>query len=164
MNHLQHLENKIIEPSGLDALLSEWKKQQYRVVFTNGCFDLLHRGHIDYLSRAASLGDKLFIGVNTDASVSALKGPGRPIQDERSRLMILAALSFTGAVMLFGKPTPYELIRKVQPDVLVKGSDYRPEDIVGYDIVTARGGQVLTIDYLPGFSTSAIEARIRNGK
>jgi rfaE bifunctional protein nucleotidyltransferase chain/domain len=101
------------------------------------------------------------IGVNTDASVSKLKGPHRPIQDEYTRQFILSAFSFVDAVILFDEQTPYELIRTVQPDVLVKGSDYRPEDIVGYDIMTAKGGQVKTIDFIPGFSTSLIEKKIR---
>jgi rfaE bifunctional protein nucleotidyltransferase chain/domain len=100
--------------------------------------------------------------VNTDASVNKLKGPHRPIQDEYSRMMILASFEFVDAVILFGDQTPYELIKMVQPDILVKGSDYSPQDIVGYDIVTAKGGDVKTIDFIPGFSTSLIEKKIKN--
>ena len=137
-----------------------WQNNGQKVVFTNGCFDLLHRGHVDYLAKAADCGQKLVIGVNTDASVSKLKGPNRPIQDEQSRLQILASLQCVDAVILFDEQTPYDLIKALQPDVLVKGSDYQPENIVGYDIVTAKGGEVKTIDFIPGFSTSAIEHKI----
>lgn len=139
-----------------------WQNNGQKVVFTNGCFDLLHRGHVDYLAKAADCGHKLVIGVNTDASVSKLKGPNRPIQDQQSRLQILASLLCVDAVILFDEQTPYDLIKTLQPDVLVKGSDYRPENIVGYDIVTAKGGEVKTIDFIPGFSTSAIERKIKN--
>lgn len=131
------------------------------LVFTNGCFDILHRGHIDYLSKAAALADRLVIGLNTDASVSRIKGQHRPINDERGRAEVLAALGFVDYVILFGDDTPLELIRILQPDFLVKGSDYSVEDIVGADIVLAKGGKVVTLDYLPGYSTSAIEERIR---
>lgn len=161
MSHWQNAAEKIIGADKLPALLEEWKNAGHTIVFTNGCFDLLHLGHMDYLTKAADLGDRLFIGVNTDASVSKLKGPNRPIQDQNSRLHLLAALECVSAVMLFDEPTPYELIKTVQPDVLVKGSDYQPENIVGYDIVTAKGGKVTTIDYLPGYSTSAIEQKIK---
>lgn len=148
----------------LDALqlqLEEWRKEKCTIVFTNGCFDILHRGHVDYLAKAADLGHKLIIGVNTDASVSKLKGKHRPIQDQESRLTILASLGFVDAVILFDEPTPYELIKWVQPDVLVKGNDYKPEEIVGYDIVKAKGGEIKTLDFIPGYSTSAIEAKIK---
>ena len=161
MSHVRLAEDKIITSATLPALLEQWRSEGARVVFTNGCFDLLHRGHVDYLTKAADLGTRLFIGVNTDTSVSRLKGPHRPIQDEESRLRLLAALECVSAVMLFDEPTPYALIQQVQPDVLVKGSDYTPENIVGYDVVIAKGGQVLTIDYLPGYSTSGIEQKIK---
>lgn len=142
-------------------MLSIWQFQGKRIVFTNGCFDILHLGHIDYLSKAKDLGDLLVIGLNTDLSVSKLKGKNRPIQDEVSRAFILASLSFVDAVVYFGEETPYNLIKTTQPDILVKGADYKPEDIVGYDIVTNKGGQVVTISFLPGYSTSAIESKIR---
>lgn len=131
------------------------------VVFTNGCFDLLHRGHIDYLGKAADLADIMVIGLNTDVSVSRIKGPHRPINDQQGRAEVLAALGFVDYVILFGEDTPLNLIRTLQPDFLVKGSDYSVEDIVGADIVLAKGGKVVTLDYLPGYSTSAIEERIR---
>lgn len=142
--------------------LNAWQKEGCKIVFSNGCFDILHLGHIDYLARAADFGDKMVIGLNTDSSVSKIKGPTRPINDERSRAMVLAALEFVSAIILFDEPTPYELIRLVQPDVLVKGADYKPEEIVGYDIVTAKGGSVKTIPFVDGYSTTRIEQRIRN--
>ena len=146
----------------LQTQVQAWQNAGDKVVFTNGCFDLLHRGHVDYLAKAADCGQRLIIGVNTDASVSKLKGPNRPIQDEQSRLQILASLQCVDAVILFDEETPYELIKLLQPDVLVKGSDYTPENIVGYDVVKARGGEVKTIDFIPGFSTSGIERKIKN--
>ena len=161
MTHIELLNSKIHTWESLQSQVAEWQKQGKKIVFSNGCFDLVHKGHIDYLNRAADLGDVLVMGLNTDASVSKLKGPHRPIQDEQSRLTIIAALQCVNAVVLFDEETPYELIKLVQPDVLVKGSDYKPENIVGYDIVIAKGGQVKTIDYLPGFSTSGIEKRIK---
>jgi len=161
MTHIELLNSKIHTWETLKFQVAEWQNQGKKIVFSNGCFDLLHKGHIDYLNRAADLGDILVMGLNTDASVSKLKGPHRPIQDEQSRLTIIAALQCVNAVVLFDEETPYELINLVQPDVLVKGSDYKPENIVGYDIVIAKGGQVKTIDYLPGFSTSEIEKRIK---
>lgn len=148
-------------PETLEAQLEQWRKESQKIVFTNGCFDILHLGHVDYLAKAADLGDKLIIGVNTDRSVSALKGAHRPIQNQNARLHILASLGFVDAVILFDEPTPYELIKLVQPDVLVKGSDYKPEEIVGFDIVKAKSGEIKTLDFIPGYSTSAIEAKIK---
>ncbi len=161
MTHIELLTNKIFTWETLKNQVAEWQNQGKKIVFSNGCFDIVHKGHIDYLNRAADLGDVLVMGLNTDASVSKLKGPHRPIQDEQSRLTIIAALQCVSAVVLFDEETPYDLIKLVQPDVLVKGSDYKPENIVGYDIVIAKGGQVKTIDYLPGFSTSGIEKKIK---
>jgi rfaE bifunctional protein nucleotidyltransferase chain/domain len=162
MRHQQVIAEKICQNHDvLKTKLTKWNEEGKQIVFTNGCFDLLHRGHVDYLAKAADLGDVLVIGVNTDASVSKLKGPHRPIQDEQSRMQILASLGFVDAVILFDEDTPYNLIQMVQPDVLVKGSDYKPEDIVGYDIVTAKGGSVKTIDFIPGYSTSLIEKKIK---
>lgn len=164
MNQTALIVSKICTtPEMLMQKVSFWKDNNQPIVFTNGVFDLIHRGHADYLAKARELGSALIIGVNTDASVSKLKGPHRPIQDEYSRMFILASFQFVDAVILFGEQTPYELIKLVQPDVLVKGSDYKAEDIVGYDIVKANNGQVKTIDFIPGFSTSLIEQRIKNG-
>ncbi len=164
MSHLHTIEKKLMNSSQLIDQLNAWQKEGCKIVFSNGCFDILHLGHIDYLARAADFGDKMVIGLNTDSSVSKIKGPTRPINDERSRGMVLAALEFVSAIILFDEPTPYELIRLVQPDVLVKGADYKPEEIVGYDIVTAKGGSVKTIPFVDGYSTTKIEQRIRNAQ
>ncbi len=153
---------KILTRSELPATLAAWQTAGERVVFTNGCFDLLHLGHVDYLEKARALGDRLVVGLNTDASVSALK-PGRPLQDEYSRARILAALAFVDAVVLFGEPTPLQLIELVQPDVLVKGDDYAITAIVGHELVLARGGQVLTVPLVTGYSTSNIVKKISAG-
>lgn len=146
----------------LAPLTAAWRAAGQRVVFTNGCFDILHLGHVDYLERARALGDKLVVGLNTDASVRAQKkGPERPLQDEVSRARVLAALQFVDAVVLFGEPTPAELIRVVRPGILVKGDDYQPERIAGYDTVTADGGQVLTVPLVPGYGTTRIVDKIK---
>lgn len=156
MNEIQYIYNKILDESTLQSRLEEWRKMGCKVVFTNGCFDILHRGHVEYLAQAAEKGDVLMIGLNTDASVRRLKGETRPINDEQSRALLLAALEFVDAVVLFDEDTPYSLIEKVRPDVLVKGADYKPEDIVGYDVVTSYGGTVETVPLVEGFSTTKI--------
>ena len=127
-----------------------------RVAFTNGCFDILHLGHAKYLSTAASLGDVLIIGLNSDNSVRRLKGDNRPINPMEARAFLLAVMGFVDAVVVFDEDTPYDLIKFVQPDVLVKGEDYKVEDIVGYDIVKAKGGEVVTISFEEGYSTTNI--------
>ena len=162
MNNLNAISNKILDKQSLNSKLNDWRQDKKKIVFTNGVFDLLHLGHIDYLSKAKDSGDVLFVGVNTDNSSKRLgKGENRPITDEKSRLTIIAALEFVDAVMLFDEDTPLELITIVQPDVLVKGSDYKPDEIVGYDIVMAKGGTIKSIEFLPGYSTTAIEQKIR---
>lgn len=153
--------DKIFAASSLQKQCKSWQSQGLKVVFTNGCFDLLHPGHVDYLSKAAALGDKLIIGVNTDISVQKLKGPTRPIQSEFARCFVLAGLASVSAVCLFNEDTPYNLIQSLQPDILVKGADYKEENIVGFDIVKNRGGMVKTIEFVEGYSTSAIEKKIR---
>lgn len=130
------------------------------VVFTNGCFDILHPGHVDYLQRARDLGERLVVGLNSDASVRRLKGPTRPVNDEASRAMVLSALACVDHIVVFEEDTPYELIRSVAPDVLVKGGDWSVDRIVGRDLVEERGGRVLSIPLLPGHSTTAIIDRI----
>lgn len=160
METLSTIKNKLLSGKDLETKLSEWRSTGKTMVFTNGCFDILHRGHVEYLAQASDLGDVLVVGLNTDASVKRLKGESRPVNDEQSRALLLSALQFVDAVVLFGEDTPYELIRQVQPDILVKGNDYKPEEIVGYDIVTARGGKVLTIDLVEGFSTTNIIRRM----
>lgn len=162
MKSLIKLRQKIFKnKEALASILHAWQQENKKIVFTNGCFDILHRGHIEYLAKAADFGDVLVIGLNSDDSVSRIKGPHRPIQDEISRAHIMAALEFVDLVVYFNEDTPYDLIKTVQPDVLVKGADYKAENIVGYDIVKAKGGEVETIEFLPGHSTSAIEARIK---
>ena len=155
--------DKILTRAQVPAVVAGWRAAGRQVVFTNGCFDLLHLGHVDYLEQARHLGDALVVGLNTDASVGALK-PGRPIQDEHARARILAALAFVDAVVLFGEPTPLALIELVQPDVLVKGDDYALDGIVGHELVLQRGGQVRTVPLVPGYSTSRIVDRIMNYK
>lgn len=161
MKNLSLIKNKIISSEHLEAKIAYWRFKDYKIVFTNGCFDLLHLGHIDYLSKSADLGDILVIGLNSDQSVQKIKGPGKPIQNSESRAIILASLQFVGAVVLFDADTPYELIREIQPDVLVKGSDYKPEDIIGADIVLAKGGEIKTIEFLEGYSTTNIQNKIK---
>ena len=151
--------DKILTRAQLPATLAAWRGAGERLVFTNGCFDLLHLGHVDYLEKARALGTRLVVGLNTDASVSALK-PGRPLQNETSRARILAALAFVDAVVLFGEPTPLQLIELVQPDILVKGDDYAVAGIVGHELVLGRGGQVLTVPLVAGYSTSNIVKKI----
>ncbi len=160
MNNYSQVKSKITQQEQLDSLIDSWKSNEEKIVFTNGCFDIIHQGHIDYLAKASNLGTKLIIGVNTDRSVSAIKGEHRPIQDEYSRQMILAAMQFVDAVILFDDDTPINLISRIIPSVLVKGSDYNAKDIVGYDVVINNGGSVETLDFLEGFSTSGIERKI----
>lgn len=164
MNSLELIERKILPAGKLAPLINIWRFLSKKIVFTNGCFDLLHLGHIDYLAKAADLGDKLVIGLNSDASTRKLKGPSRPITDENSRAHLLASLFFVDAVVLFDEDTPFKLIELVKPDVLVKGADYTVDQIVGSDIVLAAGGEVKTVSFLDGYSTTAIEDKIRGSK
>lgn len=162
MENLEIISKKILSKEELGAQLAVWRFFDKKIVWTNGCFDLLHLGHIDYLCKAKDLADVLIVGVNTDKSVRQIKKAGRPITEERSRSMIVAALHFVDAVVLFDEETPYNMIERIQPNVLVKGSDYKAEDIVGYDIVKSKGGEVVTLDFLPGYSTTAIEEKIKS--
>ncbi|MBL7138591.1 MAG: D-glycero-beta-D-manno-heptose 1-phosphate adenylyltransferase [Bacteroidales bacterium] len=162
MEKVEQIKLKIRTSDQIRNQRNFWSFKDRKVVFTNGCFDLLHLGHIEYLSKAADLGDVLVIGLNSDSSVRALKGPGRPITDEHARAMILASLSFVTAVVIFDKETPYDLIATVQPDVLVKGADYRTEEIAGHDIILARGGKVITIPLTEGYSTTGILSKLQD--
>ncbi len=162
MASFNRIQQKISDQLILQSVLTDWHSNNKKVVFTNGCFDLIHRGHIDYLAKAADLGDVLIIGLNSDASVQRIKGKNRPIIDEYSRALVLASFEFVTSVVIFDEDTPYNIIKLIQPDVLVKGADYKVEEIVGHDIVLSKGGEVITLEYLPGFSTSAIENKIRN--
>ncbi len=156
MEKLEILKNKIHPREEISEILSYWKFKDQKVVFTNGCFDILHRGHIEYLSKARDLGDALVIGLNTDSSVKKLKGENRPVQDEYTRALVLASLAFVDLVVFFEEDTPYNLISLIKPSVLVKGGDYKIENIVGNDIVFANGGEVKTIPFVNGFSTTDI--------
>lgn len=170
MGKLDIISSRILSGASLERQLLLWRFHSNRIAFTNGCFDILHRGHIDYLARAADLANMLVVGVNSDASVKRLgKGSSRPLLDERSRALIIASLQFVSAVVIFDEDTPLELIRLVKPDVLVKGADYdanetnpaNPQYIVGSDLVRAGGGKVQTIPFLEGYSTTAIEKKIK---
>ncbi|MEY4384008.1 MAG: D-glycero-beta-D-manno-heptose-7-phosphate kinase [Bacteroidota bacterium] len=139
-----------------------WKNENLKVVFTNGCFDILHLGHVDYLEKARLTGDKMIVGLNTDASVSTLKGPNRPINNEYARARILAALQFVDLVVLFVEDTPLELIKSLAPDILIKGNDYSIETIVGAKEVIANGGTVKTIELVPDYSTTKTIEKLSN--
>lgn len=163
MNSLTHIQSKIKSIDELKAKLDEWRLSGKKIVFTNGCFDVLHRGHIEYLAQASDMGDILIIGLNTDNSVKRLKGESRPVNDQHARSLLLAALSFVDAVTLFDEDTPFNLIKTIMPDILVKGGDYKKEDIVGHDIVEANGGMVVTIPLTEGYSsTNTINRMIGN--
>ena len=159
---MPHSSDKIKSREALRSQMQEWQSEGLKVVFSNGCFDIVHLGHIDYLEKARAMGDKLVIGLNADTSVRELKGPNRPINDEYARSRMLAAFEFVDGVTLFSEDTPKDLIAYLIPDVLVKGSDYAVEDIVGADTVIANGGEVKTIDLVEGFSTSRLIERIKN--
>lgn len=161
MDKLNIIQSKIIDTDELDSKLACWNFKNQKIVFTNGCFDILHRGHIEYLAQAANYGDVLIIGLNTDHSVQRIKGEARPVQDQYARALVLASLRFVDAVVFFNEDTPYELIQHVQPDILIKGSDYKAEDIVGYDIVKKKGGEIKTIDFIPGYSTTSIIEKLK---
>ncbi len=160
MAFTESISTKIRSGADFERWLAFCRFKSKKIVFTNGCFDILHLGHVDYLRKARDLGDVLIVGLNTDASVSRIKGPLRPVQDEKSRAELMASLAFVDAVVLFDEPTPYHLIKQVQPDILVKGKDYKAEDVVGYDVVTVKGGEVVTIDLVEGYSTSNVIERI----
>jgi D-beta-D-heptose 7-phosphate kinase/D-beta-D-heptose 1-phosphate adenosyltransferase len=151
-------QRKITRAVDLSHEIFQWKFFGKKIVFTNGCFDLLHAGHIHSLNQAAALGDKLIVGLNSDASVKRLKGERRPIQQEQNRALILASLCMVDAVVIFEEDTPLELIKNILPDVLVKGGDYTPESVVGAKEVMANGGKVEIIPLVPGLSTTNLEA------
>lgn len=152
------ISHKILSPEDVDRFRKD--NQNKKIVFTNGCFDILHIGHKRYLQEAATLGDMLVVGVNSDDSVRRLKGPSRPVNNEQDRAEMISALGFVDYVVVFGEDTPYELIKKIQPDVLVKGGDYKPEEVVGKDIVEARGGRLELISFVEGKSTTNIINKI----
>lgn len=161
MSFHKQLKNKIVSKEDALNKINAQKLSGKKIVFTNGCFDIIHPGHVDYLSHARDLGDLLVLGLNTDNSVKRLqKAPNRPINNEQARASVLAALASVDLVVLFDEDTPYELINYLQPNILVKGNDYEIEKIVGYDVVTANGGKVITIPFLEGFSTTNLIKKI----
>lgn len=156
--------NKILSLAKAVTKIAEWKANGDKTVFSNGCFDIIHAGHVDYLEKSKQKGDHLIIGLNTDHSVSRIKGEGRPIVDEVSRSRVLAALEFVDAVVMFDEDTPYNLIKALTPDILVKGKDYEICNIVGADIVLGNGGKVETIELTEGLSTTIVVNKIKNLK
>ena len=155
------INSKISKKEDFSYTLSYYRFKDKKIVFTNGCFDLLHRGHVEYLLEAASFGDVLILGLNSDSSVKKLKGENRPVQDEESRALILASLHVVDHVILFDEETPIELIKFIMPDVLVKGGDYTTEEIVGSDVVIKNGGAVEVIKFIDGHSTTALVNKIK---
>jgi len=153
--------NKIQNLATLKVHVNTWQKAGEKVVFTNGVFDLLHIGHLTYMAKAAELGDKLIIGLNSDSSVKRIKGDDRPVNDQNNRAALLAALFFVDAIVVFDEDTPLNLITTLMPDVLVKGADYAIENIVGGKEVVANGGEVKTIDFVEGYSSTSIIKKIR---
>jgi D-glycero-beta-D-manno-heptose 1-phosphate adenylyltransferase len=156
------ISDKIVSQEELEKKLTQWRVLSKTVVFTNGCFDLLHAGHIQSLTQAADEGDYLVVALNSDASVKKLKGDNRPVNTEQTRAQVLASLSMVDAVVVFSEDTPLELIKKIMPDVLVKGGDYKLEEIAGAKEVIANGGRVVINPILPGFSTTSIINKFSN--
>ena len=161
MNQISRLKSKVLSFSALQSQLRTWRNVNEKIVFTNGCFDLLHLGHVNYLAKARDFGNRLVVGLNTDASIRRLKGSSRPVKDEQSRLALLAGMAFVDAVVLFDEETPINLISMIKPDVLVKGGDYQVKDIVGHEIVLNNKGKVCTIDFLEGYSSSILIKKIK---
>ena len=158
---LEAIKSKISDENDLQKKLLAWRMLGDKIVFTNGCFDILHRGHLEYLAEAAALGNRLVIGLNSDESVQRLKGPGRPVNTIYDRAMALAALGFTDAIIVFSEDTPLQLIKLLRPDVLVKGGDYTSEEIVGALEMEASGGEVAIISFVDGYSTTTFLDRLR---
>ncbi len=159
MSYLSKLKKDI--DNEVKKIVDKLKKEGKKIVFTNGCFDILHLGHIRYLSEAKKLGDFLIVAINSDSSVRRIKGNKRPIIDEKARAEIIAALEFVDMVIIFSEDTPYNIIKRLKPDILVKGGDWKEDEIVGADIVKKSGGKVLTIPYITGYSTTSIVEKIK---
>ncbi len=163
MNHIELIRKKIVTLKQLEPLLHIWHLQSQKIIFTNGCFDIIHAGHIHTLAACADLGGKLIVALNTDASVRRIKKSNRPLQDENTRALVMASFSFTDAVILFDEDTPLECIKAIQPDILVKGGDYKKEEVVGYKEMQQWNGVVEIIPFIEGFSTTSIEEKIKKG-
>jgi rfaE bifunctional protein nucleotidyltransferase chain/domain len=161
MSNLKNIKSKIYSLSDLKIQSDKWKENGEKIVFTNGCFDLVHRGHIEVLANTADLGDKLIIGLNSDSSIKELKGENRPIMDEISRAILLASLQFVDAIVFFSEETPYKLIETLVPDVLAKGGDYKVTEIAGNEVVLENGGEVILVPFIDGFSSTNIVEKIK---
>jgi D-glycero-beta-D-manno-heptose 1-phosphate adenylyltransferase len=161
MAFLEKIQEKIVDLNSAKLHVNNWKSQGCEIVFTNGCFDLLHFGHLTYLAQARDLGDRLVIGLNSAASVKRLKGAHRPLNDEATRALQMAALAFVDLVIVFEEDTPAQLIEALVPDILVKGGDYTVEQIVGAQTVLENGGEVRTLNFVEGYSTTLLEEKIR---
>jgi len=162
MSHLKKINNKIFSENNLITQVTTWRKSGKKIVFTNGCFDIIHRGHIEVLARSADLGNKLIVGLNSDSSIQKLKGKGRPIIDEHSRAILLAGLDFIDAIILFSEETPLNLITTLKPDILAKGGDYKINTIVGHEIIQKNGGEVILVPFVDGFSSTNLINKIKN--
>ena len=159
---LNKLKAKIFKIKDLSRIIKQWRLNGDKIVFTNGCFDLIHLGHLEILARSADLGDKLIVGINSDMSIKKIKGNSRPIIEEDSRVKQLAAIEFIDAVILFNEDTPYDLINILKPDVLTKGGDYKKNDIVGNQLINKEQGEVVIIPLTQGYSTTSILEKIKN--
>lgn len=162
MSQLINTQDKIVDLNDAIQIVEQWKKENEKVVFTNGCFDILHLGHVDYLQKARNLGSKMVLGLNTDASIVRLKGTERPIVPEYARARVMASLEFIDLIILFSEDTPLNLIEKIQPSILVKGNDYKITQIVGAKEVLENGGEVKTVELVEGFSTTNIVEKIKS--
>ncbi len=158
---IERIKSKIVSTEKAQTLAKEWKAEGLKIVFTNGCFDILHYGHIHYLADARAQGDKLIVGLNSNASVKRLKGNHRPINDDLTRQHLLAAFECVDLVVEFAEDTPIELIKAIMPDLLVKGGDWKTEQIVGSKEVLANGGEVKSLAFVKGYSTTNIETKIK---
>ena len=161
MSNLKNIKSKIYSLLDLKIQSDKWKENGEKIVFTNGCFDLVHRGHLEVLANTADLGDKLIIGLNSDSSIKDLKGENRPIMDETSRAILLASLQFVDAVVFFSEETPYKLIENLVPDILAKGGDYKVTEISGNEVVLENGGEVILVPFIDGFSSTNIVEKIK---
>ena len=159
---LNKINNKIFDLELLTKKIEKWRSENKKIVFTNGCFDLIHLGHIEILARSADYGDKLIIGVNSDLSIKKLKGENRPIIEESSRIRQLSALEFVDAVVLFDEETPIKLIESIKPNVITKGGDYKAKNVVGNEVVSQKSGEVVIIPLTQGYSTTSILNKIKN--
>jgi len=161
MTNLQNIKSKIYTLSDLKIQTDKWKEKGDKIVFTNGCFDLMHRGHVEVLANTSDLGNKLIIGLNSDISIQELKGEKRPIIDENSRAILLASLQFVDAIVLFSEETPEKLIETIIPNILAKGGDYKVTEIAGHKVVLENGGEVILVPFIDGFSTTNIVNKIK---